>query len=48
MKRMNDIAQKIIDMKKHLEALGVYGRLQAAFLGAYGAYLNSQQNEQRG
>lgn len=45
---MDDVTRKVEDMKRYLETLGVYGRLQAAFLGAYGAYLNSQQNEQRG
>jgi hypothetical protein len=45
---MKSHEQKIIEMKKYLEALGVNGRLHAAFLGAYKAYLHSKQNEQRG
>jgi hypothetical protein len=38
---MDDVIQKVEDMKKYLETLGLYGRLQATFLGAYTAYLKS-------
>lgn len=39
---MNDIAQKVEAMKKHLITLGVYGKLQDAFLRAFTAYSKAQ------
>jgi hypothetical protein len=42
---MKNTKQKLNEMDNYLDTIGLHGRLREAFIGAFAAYLKSQQNK---